>query len=212
MSGPVLIFLSSSTCGHCNTYKPSWPAASAAVKSAFPNITTLHIETNNGSYDTNKYPAALRSLAQWYPIFLLVPGATWDRAMNAPASTSQLKGVEVLGASYANGRMQPDNNFNYNRTEILVEGVRKALAAPGFREVETSIPMASFQTGSVASPQRTTGFSTTGITPKSAGGNIVLPTGTEVLRQTPSKVNRAALETRQCSPLNIVGASQAPHR
>ena len=205
MTDLTLILVTSSTCGHCRNYLPNWENAAATIRAAIPRLQTIHIETQGGQLDTNRYPAALRNYLYFFPSFLLVTTKGWQSA-----GSGNLGPVKNLGATSNGGS---DGNFRYSDPKVVIEYIKRAMASPQFQTGQTGLTGGSSSGGIPMAPgivAKGQGSASGGASASTSALNI--PANIQPLVRPPdAKIPKASIEAGQhCSNLRIIGAPPTP--
>jgi hypothetical protein len=136
MSKPVLVLVTAKDCGHCVRFRPLWKPdnpngpAGRGIRDEIERtglVRVIDIEHPSRSQPPNfsSYPRDLTRYIQWFPMFLLFTGESWDTASASPNKEGRLDGV-VFNGTLVNGiprnitngiPLTKDNLINWIRTE-----------------------------------------------------------------------------------------------
>lgn len=157
-SDPVIVFYKSLTCGPCAALSAVWnnpPKAGGdsvctSFRRIYPNIRIIEVACKdmNGEFDVNAYPKDLRRFAVWFPMIILIPGPSWDKAMSklGPRNDVTLDGAQPMNELYdETGRMIPGNKYNTSITTEFGRWLKDALEMDSFKKIQngTSSSMSS---------------------------------------------------------------------
>lgn len=125
MSEPVILLYKSKSCGYCASVSKIWDnsnnndiSISAALKNVNPNVRFFNINSldRSGKFDENLAPSDLiRYGGVKYPLVLLIPGKSWDLAMQKLGPNNDIKlieGVKVMNYKNNDGKLELDEKYN----------------------------------------------------------------------------------------------------
>lgn len=129
MSDPVVVFW------HCLSVPKSvkvadiWNNAVFQMKMWYPNFRYVVVTTQNvcDSFNLDLAPVTLNDCRRWFPLVMLVPGETWDIAMEDNVS-SILQGTQIYNGKIVNDNIEYQPRWDdYNAAtyaDWLIEGVK----------------------------------------------------------------------------------------
>ena len=103
---PVFVYYKYKNCPACIQISRRWDEIVKVLKQVYPALRffTLESKEKTGVFDPSTAPKDLLTYAKWYPMFLLVPGRTWDLAMSqlGPNNNVEIKGgVQIMNGKWA---------------------------------------------------------------------------------------------------------------
>ena len=112
---PVFVIITSSTCGHCQTFKTKYrdEVASRIKAEGKANLVEINFPTSNAVPGPEYHPNLVKYIG-WFPEFVLFTGESWEN------HSIDLDGVIMAGAGWDDkGRPK----FNQEESRLDVEGI-----------------------------------------------------------------------------------------
>ncbi len=142
ISEPVCVKWTAQGCHHCDNLSKIWPQVQEAMKKVHPNLRFVHINSpsRNGEFNEKLFPKSLKKYKKWYPMVLLVPGATWDNAMqsnNTSTPIDLVEGVVIMNGFRKDG-IQYNYKYNITKPEEFAKWLKDTIEDPEFKKVQSA--------------------------------------------------------------------------
>lgn len=103
----ILLFVASATCSACDSFKISWPTIKqyiSTITGALVSVEEIELpKRSNADLDLSKYPPILVRYIQWFPTFILIERASFEKAKNHHTS-------DHLNIHVYNGNIPSEND------------------------------------------------------------------------------------------------------
>jgi len=119
---PVVLFYLSKACGHCDNFMKllkttnSDPSIIDMVAEIYPALRFLSVTSNDmsGVFDETVVPRGLLAYHAWFPMVLLIPGPTWQKAFNTDETPNHQVEIKT-GVQIMNGKWK----FNHSGIQVV---------------------------------------------------------------------------------------------
>lgn len=136
---PTLVIYKTPQNLQCMRLMNNWDDTKKSLLTVCPNLRVFSVTADNdkGEFDVNAAPKDLIRYNAWFPMIILVPGQTWDSAMDnlGPNSPIKLKeGVQVLDGHFQGDQLRYDASaVPGDLPSVMAKWLRKALDNVDFK-------------------------------------------------------------------------------